>query len=123
MDNLAGSARKPLRAELAHRSHGGLDVTLLWVPATTEDDEEELVVCVLDRHDGAYFEVRARPDLALDVYGHPYAYRELSVVNHEERPTARTRLTSRAARVFSSRQRTPTKRPPTLLSPRMGRSR
>jgi hypothetical protein len=55
--------------ELAHRANDGLEVTLFWVPAT-----DELKVCVCDQKLGAYFEIRPRPDLALDVFYHPYSY-------------------------------------------------
>jgi hypothetical protein len=55
------------QAELAHRSSGGMDVTLFWAPARGEDREDKVVVCVRDRRDGAYFEILAEPYLALDV--------------------------------------------------------
>ena len=63
------------RRELAHRSGAGLDVTLLWCPSTGQNDES-IVVCVCDSRDGAYFEITAEPHLALDVYYHPFAYRD-----------------------------------------------
>jgi hypothetical protein len=59
------------RTELAHRSTLGLDVTLFWVRG-----EDALVVCVRDAREGAYFEIPAAAYLALDVYYHPFAYRE-----------------------------------------------
>ena len=59
----------PHRRELAHRAAGGLEVRLLWNPAT-----DELTVCVRDRRCGAYFELRAHGHSALDVYYHPYSY-------------------------------------------------
>ena len=71
--------------ELAHRSSDGMDVTLLWVPG---DDEDKAVVCVDDRREGAYFEIATEPHLALDVYYHPYAYRDSSTVHHEDRLAA-----------------------------------
>jgi hypothetical protein len=55
--------------ELAHRSNGGVDVTLFWHAQT-----DELLVCVSDEHSGAYFEIHPERDLALDVFYHPYAY-------------------------------------------------
>jgi hypothetical protein len=55
--------------ELAQRSNGGLDVTLLWQPAT-----DELLVCVHDERRDVYFEIHAERDFALDVYYHPYAH-------------------------------------------------
>ena len=61
------------RRELARRSSAGVDVTLYWHPTL-----DELTVCVRDQRHGAYFEIRAQRDLALDVYNHPYAYAELA---------------------------------------------
>jgi hypothetical protein len=55
--------------ELAQRSNGGLNVTLLWHPAA-----DELLVCVHDERREVYFEIHAEPDFALDVYYHPYAH-------------------------------------------------
>ena len=69
------------RRELAHRTGDGLDVTLLWCPATGEDDEAT-VVCVCDTRNGAYFEIATEPYLALDVYYHPFAYRDFSTVDY-----------------------------------------
>ena len=66
------------RRELSHRSNGGIDVTLYWHPTL-----DELTVCVSDQRDGAYFEIRAQHDLALDVYNHPYAYAEFAHVPAE----------------------------------------
>jgi hypothetical protein len=67
--------------ELAHRSGDGVDVTLLWVRI---GDADETLVRVTDHRDGAYFEIQAEPRRALDVYNHPFAYRNLSTVNNEE---------------------------------------
>jgi hypothetical protein len=69
------------RTELAHRSSGGLDVTLVWV---REGDADKAVVWVCDRREGAYFEISTEPCLALDVYYHPFAYREASTVDYED---------------------------------------
>ena len=69
------------RTELAHRSSEGIDVTLIWMRGNGED---KIVVCVCDRREGAYFEVRAQPHLALDVYYHPFAYRDFSTVDYED---------------------------------------
>jgi hypothetical protein len=71
------------RTELADRSIDGVDVTLVWVQG---DGEEEAVVCVSDRRDGAYFEIPAEPRLALDVYYHPFAYRDFSTMDEDSRP-------------------------------------
>jgi hypothetical protein len=57
------------RRELAHRSNGGVDVTLFWHSQT-----DELLVCVSDERRGAYFEINPERDLALDVFYDPYAY-------------------------------------------------
>jgi hypothetical protein len=66
------------RTELAQRSSEGLDVTLVWMQ---DDDEDKTVVCVSDWRDGAYFEIPAEPSLALDVYYHPFAYRDFCSVD------------------------------------------
>ena len=55
--------------ELAHRVNDGIEVTLLWHPAS-----DEVSVCVRDERRGAYFEVIAEPHRTLDVFDHPYAY-------------------------------------------------
>ena len=68
-----------LRTELAHRSAGGLDVTLFWVRG-----EDALVVCVCDAREGAYFEIPATAYVALDVFYHPFAYREFSTVDYAD---------------------------------------
>jgi hypothetical protein len=73
------------RTELAHRSSEGLDITLTWVH---EGDEDKAVVCVCDRREGAYFEIPTEPSLALDVYYHPFAYRDFSTVDYEDRRLA-----------------------------------
>jgi hypothetical protein len=49
-----------------------------------EGDEDRAVVCVCDRREGAYFEIPTEPYLALDVYYHPFAYRDFSTVDHED---------------------------------------
>lgn len=67
--------------ELAHRSSAGIDVTLIWVHT---DDEDAALVCVCDRREGAYFEIKAEPYLALDVYYHPFAYRDFSIFDFED---------------------------------------
>ena len=67
------------RTELAHRSNEGLDVTLVWMQ---DDDEDTTVVCVCDWREGAHFEIPAQPYLALDVFYHPFAYRNFSSVHY-----------------------------------------
>jgi hypothetical protein len=64
---------------LAQRSNDGVEVTLLWHPAG-----DDLTVCVCDGRDGTYFEIHPAPYLALEVYYHPYAYRDFSGVNYED---------------------------------------
>ena len=56
--------------ELHHRSHDGIDVWLLWDPAT-----DGVSVRVSDKKAGAAFEipVKAR-HRAMDVFNHPFAY-------------------------------------------------
>jgi hypothetical protein len=68
-------------AELAHRTSHGLDVTLIWVQ---EGDKDKAVVCVCDTREGAYFEIPTEPYLALDVYYHPFAYRDFSAVEYDD---------------------------------------
>lgn len=70
------------QAELAQRSSAGVDVTLLWVH---HDDTDSALVLVHDTASGAYFEIPAEPYLALDVYYHPFAYRDFSTVDSESR--------------------------------------
>jgi hypothetical protein len=69
------------RTELDHRSSDRVDVTLFWV---TGDGANGIVVCVCDRREGAYFEIPAEPHLALDVFYHPFAYRDFSTVDYED---------------------------------------
>jgi len=78
-------ASVPIRAELAHRTSAGIDVALVW---ERRDGAEELRVCVSDHQEGAYFEIAAEPYLALDVYYHPFAYRDFSVVDFADRRLA-----------------------------------
>jgi len=73
------------RTELAHRSSGGMEVTLVWEKV---DDDDKTVVCVSDTREGAYFEIEAELHLALDVYYHPHAYRDVSTVDYEDRRLA-----------------------------------
>ena len=70
------------RTDLAHRSSDGVDVTLAWA---REAGKNRVVVSVCDRLGGAYFEIPAEPYLALDVYYHPFAYRDFSTVDYEDR--------------------------------------
>jgi hypothetical protein len=67
---MAGSeiSPQPYR-ELAHRVNDGLEVVLFWEKVT-----DELTITVSDERSGAYFELAAAPDQALDVFNHPYAH-------------------------------------------------
>ena len=69
------------RTELAQRSGHGIDVTLVWMHRRGAD---KTVVCVRDRRNGAYFEIPAEVYLALDVYYHPFFYRDFSTVDYED---------------------------------------
>jgi hypothetical protein len=70
-----------VRSELAHRSAAGLDVTLIWERRRGVD---KALVCVCDRREGAYFEISVEPYLALDVYNHPFFYRDFSTIDYED---------------------------------------
>ena len=61
--------------ELDHRSDEFAEVTLVWVSG---DGVDETVVCVLAKHEGVYFEISTEPYLALDVFNHPFAYRDFA---------------------------------------------
>jgi hypothetical protein len=71
----------PTRTELAHRSGDGMDVTLVWVQGTGDD---QTLVCIWDRREGAYFEIPAEPYLALDAYYHPFVYRDFSSLDDRD---------------------------------------
>jgi hypothetical protein len=66
--------------ELAQRSGAGIDVTLMWLHG---DGVDQILVCVRDWLEGTYFEIPTEPSLALDVYYHPFAYRD-SIVHYED---------------------------------------
>jgi hypothetical protein len=55
--------------ELAYRANDGIDVTLRWSPG-----DGRLTVVVDDARADRLFELAARPDNALDVFYHPFAY-------------------------------------------------
>jgi hypothetical protein len=65
---MAGNATNPHR-QLAYRANDGVEVELFW-----EQDTDNLMVAVSDKHSAAYFELAAAPDQALDVFNHPYAH-------------------------------------------------
>ncbi|HKY24031.1 MAG TPA: hypothetical protein VJM07_02680 [Gaiella sp.] len=56
------------RRELAHRSNNGIEVYLLWSPAS-----DTIAVTVIDEA-GESFELVVDPGDALEVFEHPYAY-------------------------------------------------
>jgi hypothetical protein len=70
-----------MNRELAHRSSAGIDVTLF---SARRAGVTKALVCVCDRREGAYFEVVAEPWLALDVYYHPFAYRDFSYIDVQD---------------------------------------
>jgi hypothetical protein len=65
--------------KLAHRSSADVDVSLFWVEG---DGDDKAVVCVRDTREGDYFEIPTERYLALDVYYHPFAYRDFSTAAH-----------------------------------------
>ena len=65
--------------ELAYRASDGIEVVLFWHQGT-----DELLVCVSDERSGAYFELAAGPDQALDVFNHPYAHAAFRGLPYEE---------------------------------------
>jgi hypothetical protein len=67
-EGIGQSVRKPNR-ELSRRCNAGIEVVLLWRQTTGE-----LTVCVTDQREGTYLELHPPPELALDVFNHPYFY-------------------------------------------------
>jgi hypothetical protein len=65
--------------ELAHREGAGVEVVLFW-----HDVTDELTVCVSDRRSGAFFELAAGPEDALDVFYHPYSYAAFRGVPYDD---------------------------------------
>jgi hypothetical protein len=55
--------------ELAYRATDGLEVVLFW-----HQPSNAITVAVSDARTGAYFELDAPPEDALQVFDHPYAY-------------------------------------------------
>lgn len=80
---------KPNPIALAHRWSAGIDVTLLW---TQHHPLNEMVVCVFDQQDGAYFEITPEPHLALDVY--PFFYRDFSPLDYRDSRLAASSATA-----------------------------
>jgi hypothetical protein len=75
---MEGNAASPYR-ELAHRANDGIEVVLFW-----HQSKDELLVSVSDERSGAYFELAAGPDQALDVFNHPYAHAAFRGLPYEE---------------------------------------
>ena len=67
--------------ELAHRSGDGLEVTLVW---RKTEGRDEVAVHVADMRDAQFFEIPAEPARALQVYHHPFAYRDVPAATTEE---------------------------------------
>jgi hypothetical protein len=70
--------------ELDHRSTDGIDVSLLW-----NREGSDLFVLVVDTKSDEILELRTTPDLALDVFNHPYAhaaFRGLGLETDSRRP-------------------------------------
>ena len=59
--------------ELDQRLGDGFEVTLLWA-----EDDGSLKVVVDDWRTDEHFEIPARPDNALEVFKHPFAYRRVT---------------------------------------------
>jgi hypothetical protein len=72
------ATHQPYR-ELAHRTNDGVEIVLFW-----HQISNELTVSVSDQRSGAYFELTAEPDHALDVFNHPYAYAALRGLPYAE---------------------------------------
>jgi hypothetical protein len=55
--------------ELAYRVTDGLEIVLFW-----HQPSNGVMVAVSDTRTGAYFELDAAPEEALEVFHHPYAF-------------------------------------------------
>jgi hypothetical protein len=73
------------RTELDHRSDDYADVKLVWF---TGNGVDETVVCVHAKGEDTYFEIVTEPYLALDVFNHPFAYRDFAIFAGEESSAA-----------------------------------
>jgi hypothetical protein len=65
---MTGTAAQRER-ELAFRSFAAIEVRLLW-----SRESDELRVTAFDSSTGELLELSARPEQALDVFNHPFAY-------------------------------------------------
>jgi hypothetical protein len=79
---MAGNATNPYR-ELARRANHGVEVVLFW-----QQNTDDLTVSVSDERSGAYFELAAAPDQALDVFNHPYAHAAFRGLPYAEQAVA-----------------------------------
>jgi hypothetical protein len=55
--------------ELDRRNGNGIDVTLVWAPATNQ-----VFIGVIDKRTGTEFAIEVDPANALDAFYHPFAY-------------------------------------------------
>jgi hypothetical protein len=89
--------------ELAYRASDGMEVVLFW-----HDTTGELTVTVSDQYTGAYFELAAAPDQALDVFNHPFAHAAFRGLSYSEEPLA-SWAEAAAAHRTTSRTEEPTR--------------
>ena len=68
-----GSTAKPTKTaqyrEMAHRANTFIEVSLLW-----RQTDNSVLLRLVEMGNGVEFELRIRPDHALDAFNHPYAY-------------------------------------------------
>lgn len=55
--------------ELCHRTNDGIEVALLWTPAT-----DHLMVCVIDTRLNQSFQIPVAASSAMRAFHHPYAH-------------------------------------------------
>ena len=79
---MASNTTNPYR-ELAYRANHGVEVVLVW-----HQNTDGLTVAVSDARCGAYFELAAAPDQALDVFNHPYAHAAFRGLPYTDEPLA-----------------------------------
>jgi hypothetical protein len=89
--------------ELAHRANDGVEVVLFW-----HEIADELTVTVSDDRSGAYFELAAAPNQALDVFNHPYAHAAFRGLPYAEEPLA-SWAEATAGHAISDRTEEPTR--------------
>jgi hypothetical protein len=65
--------------ELSRRSNSDIEVVLLWSESTGQ-----ITVCVTDQKEGSYFELRPPPELALEVFNHPYSYADHAFPRYDD---------------------------------------